>query len=67
MKFLFIILIIVCLTLVIGCSKENKLANMKDCQEGCLSKNMSFNSFTSFKSDNNTFLKCNCDFYLGVG
>jgi major membrane immunogen (membrane-anchored lipoprotein) len=64
MKYLIFILLI-CILLLTGCSKKENLINMKDCQEGCLSKNMSYSDFTSFK-DNSTFLKCTCNFYLEV-
>ena len=40
---------------------------MKLCQESCLSKNMSFNSLTSF-NDNSTsrVLQCTCNSYVEI-
>jgi hypothetical protein len=62
----YFIIGLVFLLLFTGCSKEKDLNNMRICQESCLTKNMSFNSLTSFDNSTNNFIKCSCDVYVEV-
>ena len=65
----FFIFLILSLLLLTGCSKEDKLNNMRTCQESCLSMNMSYNSYDTFSDSQNdsiNVLKCSCDKYVEV-
>ena len=63
------LIIILSLLLVTGCSKQDKLNNLRTCQESCLNENMSYNSYQTFPDSNNAsieVLKCSCDKYVEV-
>jgi hypothetical protein len=61
-KYLFFIVLILSLFLF-GCSSSD-LNNKRLCQEGCLSKNLSYSFDETFKYNSTEFLKCSCEFYL---
>ena len=63
----YLIILLILSLLLTGCSsKSNDLLNLKSCQDSCLNKNMSFNSYTLIDSRNMSYLQCTCNSYLEV-
>lgn len=63
----YILLVLVSLLFITGCSNDNKDLYIMDCQKSCQQFGTLYNSYDTLEKDNgNVTLKCLCNTYIEV-